>query len=123
MAETGSKFAAVLSYDGTNYRGWQLQKDTEEGPRPSIQETLQKTLFQMTGEEPEVVGSGRTDSGVHAAGQVAHFVLGRKAWEPEALRKGLNALLPAAIRVRKLIPAPNDFHAQFQARKKRYGYY
>jgi len=70
-----------------------------------------------------VVSSGRTDSGVHASAQVAHFVLDAKAWDPEILRRGLNALLPHSIRVLEVIGVSPDFHAQKSASKKQYSYY
>jgi tRNA pseudouridine38-40 synthase len=118
------KYAALLSYIGTNYCGWQRQRGSAAGKYPSIQATLEDALLQMTGEEKvSLVGSGRTDSGVHAIGQVAHFVLQKKHWSPEILKKGLNALLPSNIQVLAVASVELDFHAQRSADKKQYSYY
>jgi tRNA pseudouridine38-40 synthase len=112
------KFALLLSYRGTFFQGWQRQPGFQ-----SIQQTIEEALFQMTKEQVSVVGSGRTDSGVHALGQVAHFTLNQKKWDPLILQKGLNALLPRSIRVLSAVKAPLGFHAQRSAIKKQYGFY
>lgn len=117
------KYAMLLSYEGTQYCGWQVQKGSAAQGGPSIQETVNTCLARMTSNpEARVVGSGRTDSGVHAAGQVAHFVLGRE-WDPAILQKGMNSLLPIDIRVLGVKPVPILFHAQRSAEKKQYSYY
>lgn len=90
---------------------------------PSIQQTFEEALFKLTGEEIPVVGSGRTDSGVHALGQVVHFVLKRKPWKPEVLLTGLNSHLPPSIRVLHSQEVPMDFHAQRSATHKQYSFY
>jgi tRNA pseudouridine38-40 synthase len=113
------KYVALISYEGTSYCGWQKQK----GDHPSIQQTIQECLHRMTGEQPSVVGSGRTDSGVHALGQVAHFVLQKKEWDVGILYRGLNGLLPSSIQVQFVKKVPLDFHAQRSAEKKQYSYY
>lgn len=117
------KYAALLSYSGTNYCGWQRQKGSAAEGGPSIQATIEAALKRMTGEEPSVVGSGRTDSGVHAVGQCAHFVLRARQWDPGILKKGLNSLLPADIQALWVRPVPIEFHAQHSAEKKQYSYY
>jgi tRNA pseudouridine38-40 synthase len=117
------KYAALVSYVGTDYCGWQRQPDTSSGGYPSIQATIEGALAQMTGEEPTMVGSGRTDSGVHAVGQRAHFVLRKKEWDPQILKKGLNSLLPADIRMLDVRSVAIDFLAQHSAEKKQYSYY
>ena len=124
------KYVATVSYTGTNYCGWQKQKLASEavpspsGLLPSIQGTITDALKQMTSEEaPSVVGSGRTDSGVHALGQPAHFVLKKKPWECEILKRGLNGLLPRDIRILNVREVPIEFHAQRSAVKKQYSYY
>jgi len=111
-----TKFKAVVEYDGTNYHGWQLQKDL-----PTIQGSIELALDRILGTPTRVYGAGRTDAGVHAIGQVAHF---SAAWShsAEELRKGCNALLPEDIVVRSLEPAPGDFHARHSARYKTYVY-
>ncbi len=117
------KYAALVSYRGSRYCGWQKQKGSAAEGEPSIQETIEKALTRITGEETSVVGSGRTDSGVHAAGQVAHFLLRKKSWDCGILRKGLNSQLHRSIRVLALQEAPIEFHAQRSAEKKQYSYY
>lgn len=118
------KYAALLSYRGTKYCGWQRQKGSAAEGEPSIQATIEGVLRRMTEEdEVSITGSGRTDSGVHAVGQVGHFVLKRKEWDPEILKKGLNGLLPKDIQVMGVKPVALDFHAQRSADKKQYSYY
>lgn len=117
------KYAATLSYDGTGFCGWQKQKKSAALGNPSIQATVESALSQMVREPVSVVGSGRTDSGVHAIGQVAHFVLRNKQWEPEVLQRGMNGILPMKIRALKVQPVSLDFHAQRWAIKKQYSYY
>lgn len=107
----------ILEYDGTNYVGWQMQPNGT-----SIQEVVQKAIAEITG-EPDVrlVGSGRTDAGVHAAGQVAHF---RTATEIPAtdLVHAINTKLPEDIAVLHAEDVPDDFHARYSARSKTYRY-
>ncbi len=120
------KVAVLISYLGTNYCGWQTQLSAglpRENEFPSIQSTFQSTLAKITGETVQIIGSGRTDSGVHAMGQVAHFTLKKKIWDPEILRKALNSQLPSEIRIRTAAVAHPDFHAQRSALKKQYSYF
>lgn len=117
------KFAALISYAGTGFCGWQKQKGSAADGGPSIQSTIEAALERISGETPSVVGSGRTDSGVHALGQVAHFVLKRRAWKPEVLANGLNSQLPVSIRVAGVRAVALDFHAQRSAVRKRYSYF
>lgn len=106
----------TLAYDGTDYRGWQIQPG-----QPTIQGELQAALGRVTGESPLPQGSGRTDAGVHALEQVASFAL--DAAIPEAsLRRALNRTLPAAIRVLEAEAAPEGFHARHSAIAKTYEY-
>src|SRR4051794_6438914 len=101
------KFAALVSYAGTSFCGWQKQKGSAAGGGPSVQQTFEAALSRITSEEISCVGSGRTDSGVHATGQVAHFVLKRaKEWDSKVLKKGLNSLLGPEIRVIEVKPVP-----------------
>jgi len=106
----------TLEYDGSGYHGWQRQKNGL-----SVQEVLEDRIAVITGERVKVIGSGRTDAGVHALGQVAHF---RTACRIPAgnLRKGINSLLPADIAVKSLEEAPPGFHARIDARRKTYLY-
>jgi tRNA pseudouridine38-40 synthase len=119
----GWKYAALLSYAGTGSCGWQRQKGSAAEGGPSIQAAIEQALARITGEEPSVVGSGRTDSGVHSVGQTAHFTLERREWNPELLRRGLNSQLPPAIRAARVVGVPADFHAQRSAERKQYSYY
>lgn len=110
------KYRMLIQYRGTDYAGWQFQPQ-----HPTIQGQLQEALFTVCQERAAVVGSGRTDAGVHARGQVAHFRLSARHG-PAELRTSLNALLPSDIRVLRLRFAEPSFHAQKSARAKRYEY-
>lgn len=116
------KFALLLSYLGTNYHGWQRQSKSEVSTFVSIQETIEKILSEIVQEKVSLVGSGRTDSGVHALGQVAHFKVHHDRFTPEIIKKALNSQLPSDIRVIQAYEAPRDFHAQHAAVKKQYTY-
>lgn len=111
------RYRLTVGYDGTAYSGWQIQPH-----HPSIQETMERALHQLTGQTARIHSSGRTDAGVHAYGQSAHFDLPGRA-EPARLLLGFNALLPDDIRVFTLRPAPPDFHARFSATGKEYRYH
>ncbi len=117
------KYACLISYVGTEYYGWQRQAVKSKKLSPSIQASLESAIQKMTGEEVSVVGSGRTDSGVHAVGQVAHFVLKKKNWSFQTLMSGLNSGLPMSIRVMAVQNVDLEFHAQKSAEKKQYSYY
>jgi tRNA pseudouridine38-40 synthase len=117
------KYSVLLSYVGTRFCGWQKQLGTSANQRPSIQATVEEALLKMTGESVSVVGSGRTDAGVHALGQVAHFVLKSKNWDARVLHRGLNGLLRSKIQVVEVHSVPLEFHAQRTALKKQYSYY
>jgi tRNA pseudouridine38-40 synthase len=106
----------LIEYDGTGYAGWQVQPDQE-----TIQGRLEAALERITGEPIRVVSSGRTDAGVHALGQVAHFTT-HSAMSPEEFRRALNGVLPRDIAVREASDAPEGFHARYSARRKRYRY-
>lgn len=117
------RYAALISYRGTNFCGWQRQKGSAAQGSPSIQETIETALAKMTGEPAGIVGSGRTDAGVHASGQVFHFSLSKKEWPTEILKRGLNSLLSTHIRVQAVQTVSADFHAQRGATCKQYSYY
>jgi len=106
----------VVEYDGSAYCGWQRQ---ENGI--SIQQLLEEGLGRMTGEEIRVVGSGRTDAGVHALRQVAHFRTASRLGERNLLM-GVNSLLPADIAVLEVREVDPSFHARFSVKSKVYLY-
>ena len=109
-------FKMILEYDGAAYCGWQRQDNGI-----SIQEVLEKTIGLITGEKITVIGSGRTDAGVHALNQVANFQSNTRL-PAEILYRGLNGLLPPDIAVKELEEASLEFHAQHDARGKIYIY-
>jgi tRNA pseudouridine38-40 synthase len=111
------RFKATIAYDGTSYCGWQIQ----EGHLATIQSEVEKCLEKIGRTPVRVHGAGRTDAGVHAYGQVAHFDWENRL-EPERLILGMNALLPLDIRVVSLEPADSRFHARFDATSKIYLY-
>ena len=106
----------VIEYDGTAYCGWQSQADL-----PTVQGTMERCIEKITGERTRITGSGRTDSGVHALGQVASFATASRL-SPETLLAALNSTLPDDISVTDVGEVPADFHAQFGARSKVYEY-
>lgn len=107
----------TLEYDGTDFEGWQRQP---EGHR-TVQAALEEALARVTGAPVAVTGAGRTDAGVHAAGQAASARLATRL-EPDALRRALNAWLPGDVAVLELVPAPDGFDARRDARGKLYRY-
>ncbi len=113
--ELNTKYKMVLAYLGSGYAGWQVQPG-----QPTIQGELEGALRRITREETRVVGAGRTDSGVHALNQVAHFRLRGPA--PANLVRSLNAVLSSQIRVKRIRAVPDHFHARKDAWKKRYVY-
>lgn len=106
----------VLAYDGTPYLGWQVQPQG-----PTLQSVLQDCLKLITGEQVRVKGSGRTDAGVHALGQVANFHTA-STMNPQAFAQALNSLLPPVITVIEAHEVDNRFDAQFSAVNKLYRY-
>jgi tRNA pseudouridine38-40 synthase len=109
-------FKLVLAYDGTNYSGWQAQQG-----HVTLQGTLETALARITGETFRVSGSGRTDAGVHAEGQVVSF-RSETPLAPGVLQRALNAELPRDMAVLEASHAADDFHARRSARRKRYRY-
>ncbi|MBO4368943.1 MAG: tRNA pseudouridine(38-40) synthase TruA [Desulfovibrio sp.] len=113
------RYRLLLAYIGTGYHGWQVQAE----PIPTtIQGILERVLAHLVQEPVRVIGSGRTDAGVHAKGQVAHCTLPDSARIPD-LRKSTNALLPQDIRVLMAKPCADTFHARFDAVAKTYCYH
>lgn len=114
-----SRYFIELSYDGTNYHGWQVQPNGV-----SVQETLQQALSTLLRQDIEIVGAGRTDAGVHASMMVAHFDFsGSVELDAMQLVYKLNKLLPHDIAVRRVYQVPDDMHARFSATSRTYHYY
>ncbi|KAK2645996.1 hypothetical protein Ddye_021191 [Dipteronia dyeriana] len=116
----GFKWRLVIAYDGTRYSGWQFQTSP-----PTIQCIVEKALIRGTKLERKdlhLVGASRTDTGVHAWGQVAHFVTPFNYDSLESIHAALNGLLPSDIRIREISPAVPEFHARFSAKSKVYHY-
>ncbi|MCF6097633.1 tRNA pseudouridine(38-40) synthase TruA [Thermovorax subterraneus] len=106
----------LLEYDGSNYHGWQRQKNAL-----TIQEVVEKAVFKVTGEKVKVIGAGRTDAGVHARGQVANFHTNCRI-PVERLPYAINSHLPEDIAVKGAQVVPDDFHARYSAKSKVYSY-
>jgi tRNA pseudouridine38-40 synthase len=115
--EGGTTYKLTLSYDGTDFKGWQRLP----GKGRSVQEILERALSRVLGEEILVAGAGRTDAGVHALGQVASFHTASKR-PPAALLADLNACLPADIAALSCAAADPRFHARHLAKAKLYRY-
>lgn len=112
----GRRYRLCIAYDGTDFSGWQFQPG-----RRTVQGAIEGALSKLTGETVRVHACGRTDAGVHAAGQTAHLDLARP-WEAAALQKGLNALLPDDVRILRIARAKSIFHARYDAKGKEYRY-
>lgn len=106
----------IIEYEGTNYCGWQSQKNAN-----SIQETIQDAIEKITGSRPNLNGSGRTDAGVHAYGQVANFLTESRIPE-EKFAFALNTVLPKDIVIKASQEVETDFHARYSAKGKQYSY-
>lgn len=111
-----NNYKLIIQYDGTNYSGWQIQKNAE-----TIQQKISDSIFLILNEKIILIGSGRTDSGVHAFGQSANF---RTVNEIDIYRfkYSLNSLLPKDISIIKMEKVSGDFHARFDAKKRSYFY-
>ena len=111
------RFRLTVEYDGSPYRGFQAQAGL-----PSVQASLERAIAAFSGEAAAVIGAGRTDTGVHALGQVVHFDLER-AWPADTVRDAMNAhLAREPISVLDAAEAAPDFHARFSAVGRRYVY-
>jgi tRNA pseudouridine38-40 synthase len=111
------RYRLLVEYDGRPYRGFQAQAD-----QPSVQGSIERAVKAFCGESLRLHAAGRTDSGVHAAGQVIHIDL-EKAWDAAVVRDALNAhLAPEPIAILDAAVAQPDFHARFSARERRYLY-
>lgn len=111
-----TNFKLIIEYEGTAYHGWQRQKDL-----PTVQGAIETALETMTGRLVKVIGSGRTDAGVHARNQVANFCVDTRLTAQD-FEKGLNGLLPPDIVVKACQGVDGTFHARYDARSKVYEY-
>ena len=111
------RYVLKIAYDGTDYAGWQCQKNAR-----SVQETLEKGIELALGQNLKVTASGRTDAGVHAAGQVCHFDGENITVPPEKMPECLNRFLPADVRVVEGWSADVDFDSNRSAKRKTYCY-
>jgi tRNA pseudouridine38-40 synthase len=107
----------TLEYDGTRYRGWQSQKNTDR----TVQGVLLRAARELLGEDTSVGGAGRTDAGVHALAQVAHL-RARKTLPEREIEQGVNDRLPFDVNVLEVSPAPPRFHARHDALSRTYLY-
>lgn len=119
--DSAIKYRMSIAYDGTAYNGWQIQQNGPSNIR-SIQGIIEQGLQQILKTPIRLIGAGRTDAGVHAKGQVAHFVT-HTALECSQLLYRLNGVLPRDIRIKELFPTLETFHAQYRALSKEYHYH
>ncbi|NGX61066.1 MAG: tRNA pseudouridine synthase A [Chlamydiae bacterium] len=111
------RYLIHLAYEGTCYCGWQIQPNGL-----SIQQLIEEVLETLFSKKIRLFGAGRTDAGVHATRQSAHFTLERRE-EPSRILRALNGQLPSDIRLLSCLPVPETFHAQFSAIQKEYHYH
>ncbi|MDR1899580.1 MAG: tRNA pseudouridine(38-40) synthase TruA [Treponema sp.] len=107
----------LIAYDGTDFAGWQRQKGLR-----TVQGEIEAALEKLHGKKVALTGSGRTDAGVHAAGQVANFYTGIQSIGADRFVPALNSLLPQDIRVLESAGAADDFHSRFDAKRRTYRY-
>ena len=107
----------LIEYEGTNYSGWQAQKNTTK----TIQHILEKALKRIFHEEVKLTGAGRTDAGVHAFAQVANFKTSSK-FSVGLIQRALNGLLPKDISIKETKEVPQSFHSRYDAKNKTYRY-
>jgi len=111
----------LIAYDGTDFLGWQSQGD--EGKARTVQGLIEQALEKLHKKKVQLTGSGRTDSGVHAAGQVANFYTSINSMEAARFVPALNSLLPRSVRILEARETRPDFHARFDARLRSYRYF
>jgi len=118
MNDLNKRYFIQLSYNGTAYHGWQIQPNA-----PTVQEMINKALSTILRKDINVVGAGRTDTGVHASDFMAHFDGDIKDFSPEQLCFKLNRFLPKDIAIHKLFEVSPDAHTRFDAISRTYHYY
>ncbi len=112
-----TNYKIIIEYDGTNFFGWQRQND-----KTTIQGEIEKTLTRILNQDIKIHGSGRTDAGVHAFGQVAHFQADTKI-SPSRLKKGINGLIKKPIVIKDCSIMDSSFHARYSVVSKEYHYF
>jgi tRNA pseudouridine38-40 synthase len=117
LASRYKNIKLIIEYDGTNYSGWQRQIDCQ-----SIQGTIESAIATMTKQQIPIIGSGRTDAGVHAWQQAANFKCQTRL-SPNQFLNGLNSLLPDDIAIHSCIEVSGNFHARYDVKSKVYRYY
>jgi len=115
--------ALRVSYDGTNFLGWQRQSEAAHGKGRTVQEEIERALAKMHGHPVALIGSGRTDSGVHAAGQVANFHTDIASIPADRFVPALNSMLPRDVRILDSREVTPEFHARFDARARTYRFF
>jgi tRNA pseudouridine38-40 synthase len=110
------RFRLLIEYDGTDYAGWQVQKN-----KRTVQGDIEQSLELVLKHRVRVIGAGRTDSGVHAWGQVAHFDSDLDV-EPALIKRSLNGILRKTIRIKQVDSVEPEFHARFSAKWRSYRY-
>jgi len=110
------RFRLLIEYDGTDYAGWQVQTDKQ-----TVQGNIEQALRLVLKVPVQIVGAGRTDAGVHARGQVAHFDSDVEIF-PRRLQQSLNGILERTIRIKNIEPCSETFHARYSAKSRTYLY-
>ena len=116
MGDRETRFKLTLHYDGSAFRGWQAQPG-----QPTVQGEVESAVAQLTGEHRTVLGAGRTDTGVHATGQVAAVMM-PTSWTAPTLVRSLNALLPGTMWVQEVEAVHEGFHPRYDAVERSYAY-
>lgn len=116
-SSTGKRIACVVQYDGTHFNGWQIQNKGR-----TVQGDIEGALNVLTREDIRITASGRTDAGVHGAGQVIHFDI-KKELPIRRICGGLNGILPKDVSIVNVYHVPSEFHARYDAVEREYRYY
>lgn len=112
-----------ISYDGSRFIGWQKQSENAFGKGKTVQDEIERVLKKMHGHTIPLIGSGRTDSGVHAAGQIANFYTDIQSIPAKRFVPALNSMLPKDIRILDSKEVHSSFHSRFDARSRTYRYF
>jgi tRNA pseudouridine38-40 synthase len=118
LEEGVKRYALTVSYDGRAFNGWQRQKNGV-----GVEQAIEKALFKMLGDDIRIIGAGRTDSGVHALGQVCHFDTTHLNIPSYAYLNVLNCKLPPTVRILKCVEVDGSFHSRYSAYAREYKYY